>query len=67
MVHVCNPSYSEVEIRRVSLKISETSISTNKLGARRYVSVIPATWEVQVGGWWSKASPRQKHETLFEK
>jgi hypothetical protein len=29
--------------------------------------IIPATWEVEVGGSWSKAGPRQKHETLSEK
>jgi hypothetical protein len=32
-----------------------------------YTSVIPATWEVEVGGSWSKASPGKKHETLSGK
>jgi hypothetical protein len=28
------------------------------------MSVIPNTWEAEVGGSWSKTSPGKKHETL---
>jgi hypothetical protein len=31
------------------------------------VLVIPATWEVEIGGQWSMASSRQKFKTLPEK
>jgi hypothetical protein len=29
--------------------------------------VISATWELDVGGWWSETRSQQKAETLFEK
>jgi hypothetical protein len=36
-------------------------------GARWLTPIIPATWEVEIGGLWSEVGPGQKHKTLSRK